>query len=81
MENFQQFQPKDSPSWLMLERHIDDLVKVNIVNIAAIVVSLSDFEQWIRCAGMVAALIYTITKIVQTVQEIILKRKGIRERK
>lgn len=65
----------------MLERHIDDLVKVNFVNIAAIVVSLSDFEQWIRCASMFAALIYTITKIVQTVQEIILKRKAVKERK
>lgn len=60
----------------MLERHLDDLVKVNFVNLAAIVVSLTDFEQWVRCASMFAALIYTIAKIVQTVQEIVLKRNN-----
>ena len=59
----------------MLDRHLGDLVKVNAANIAAFVISLSEFEQWARCASMLAALIYTIVKIVQTVQDIQLRRK------
>ena len=54
----------------MLERNIDEIAKVNFCNLAALAVSLSDFDEWLRCAGMVAALIYTIVKTVQTVQEI-----------
>ena len=56
-------------SLLMLERNIDEMLKVNFMNLAAIAVSLSDFDQWIRTAGMVAAFIYTVVKIVQTIQE------------
>lgn len=56
-------------SLLMLERNVDEMLKVNFVNFAAIAVSLSEFDQWIRIAGMVAAFIYTVVKIVQTIQE------------
>jgi hypothetical protein len=68
-ENFPH-QQVTSPSWHMLERNVDELVKVNFVNLAALAVSWSEFDQWIRTAGLVAALVYTIVKTVQTVQEI-----------
>ena len=54
----------------MLERNIDEMVKVNFYNLAALAVSLSDFDAPLRCAGMFAALIYTIVKTIQTVLEI-----------
>ena len=56
--------------WLMLERNVDEMLKVSFLNLAALAVSWSEFDQWIRTAGLLAALIYTIVKTVQTVQEI-----------
>lgn len=52
------------------EAHIDDLVKVNLINALALVVSISDFEVYVRIFSMCAAAAYTIVKIVQTVQDI-----------
>lgn len=72
MENFLQFRLKDSLFWRMLNRHSQEL-KVGIVNLAAAVISFSDFEQAIRLLGMIAALIYTVVKIIQTVKEIRIK--------
>ena len=53
----------------MLENNIDELVKVNFVNIAALAISVSEFSDYVRCASMLAALLYTIVKTVQTIQE------------
>lgn len=54
----------------MLEHNIEEMVKVNFVNLAAFVVSISDFSEVVKLLVMIASLIYTITKIVQTIQEI-----------
>jgi len=54
----------------MLDQHIEDVCKVGFINFAAFAVSMSDFDQWLRLAGLVTALIYTCLKIVQTFQEI-----------
>lgn len=58
----------------MLEHNIEEMVKVNFVNLAAFVVSISDFSEIVKILVMIASLVYTIAKIVQTVQEI--KRKS-----
>lgn len=54
---------------LMLEAHIDDMLKVNFVNFAAFAVSMSDFSEWVRVLLLTASLVYTICKIAQTIQE------------
>ena len=59
----------------MLERHIDELLKVNFVNLAAFAVSLSEFSDAIKLLVIVASLVYTVVKIIQTVQEIRDKKK------
>jgi hypothetical protein len=61
---------------MTFESHIDDLVKVNFINALALVVSISDFEASVRIFSMCAAAVYTIVKIVQTVQDIRNKRKN-----
>jgi len=54
----------------MLESNIEEMVKVNFVNLAAFVISISDFSEIVKLLVMIASLIYTVAKIVQTVQEI-----------
>jgi hypothetical protein len=53
-----------------LDAKLDDIVKVNAITAASVIVSLGDFEQWTRVIGLVAALIYTSLKIVQTIKDI-----------
>ncbi len=45
--------------------HIEEMVKVGSINMAALVLSLSDIEGFLRVAGVAAALLYTCMKIVQ----------------
>lgn len=59
----------------MLERNIDEMLKVNFVNLAAFVVSISEFSDLVKLLVMIASLVYTVAKIVQTVQEIRDKKK------
>jgi hypothetical protein len=54
----------------MLERNIDEMLKVNFVNLAAFVVSISEFSDVVKLLVMIASLVYTVAKIVQTIQEI-----------
>jgi hypothetical protein len=61
--------PRNQDFSLMLETHIDDMLKVNFVNFAAFAVSMSDFSEWVRVLLLTASLVYTICKIAQTVQE------------
>jgi len=61
--------PQSQDFSLMLEQHIDDMLKVNFVNFAAFAVSMSDFSEWVRVLLLTASLVYTICKIAQTVQE------------
>jgi hypothetical protein len=52
-----------------LDGKLDDIVKVNTVGAVAFIVSWSDFDHWFRTLGLIAALIYTIIKIIQSVKE------------
>ena len=61
---------------MTFEAHIDDLLKVNFINALALVVSISDFETSVRIFSCAAAGVYTIVKIVQTVQDIKNKNKN-----
>lgn len=54
----------------MLEQNIEEMIKVNFVNLAAFAVSISDFSEMVKLLVMIASLVYTITKIIQTIQEI-----------
>ena len=65
-----QHRPQTSPSSHMLESNIEEMVKVNFVNLAAFVISISDFSELVKLLVMIASLVYTIVKIVQTIQEI-----------
>ena len=56
--------------------HVEELAKVNFVNVLALVISLSEFEQSVRIFSCAAAGVYTIVKIVQTIQQIKNKTKG-----
>jgi len=49
----------------MNNKHFDDIVQVAFINGAALAVSVSDFEQYIRILGLVMACIYTGIKIWQ----------------
>ena len=68
-EDFQ-CQSQTSRSSDMLERNIEEMFKVNFVNLAAFVVSISEFSEVIKLLVMIASLVYTVTKIIQTIQEI-----------
>lgn len=50
------------------ERHIADLITVNLANAGALALSLSEAEQWIRVAGCLLAAVYTSLKIVEIVR-------------
>jgi hypothetical protein len=65
-----QRRPQRLPFWPMLERNIDEMLKVNFVNLAAFVISLSEFSDIVKLLVMIASLVYTVAKIVQTIQEI-----------
>ena len=45
--------------------HIEEIVKVGSINAAALAISLSNLEGFLRVAGVAAALIYTCMKIIQ----------------
>jgi hypothetical protein len=48
--------------------HIEEMLKVGSINMAALVLSLSDIESFLRVAGVAAALVYTCMKIMQLVK-------------
>jgi len=62
-------------SSLMLENNIEEMVKVNFVNLAAFAVSISEFSDIVKLLVMIASLVYTVVKIFQTVQDIKTKKK------
>jgi hypothetical protein len=53
-----------------LDAKVDDIVKVNAVGAVAFVVSWSDFDHYLRTAGLILALVYTACKIYQALKEI-----------
>lgn len=61
--------------------HVLDLARVNMVNIAAIGLSLTGVEQWIRLLGMIVALVYTTAKTVQLIREMMEKSSAQKQLK
>ena len=53
-----------------LDAKVDDIFKVNAVGAVAFVVSWSDFDHYLRTAGLILALVYTCCKIYQAIKEI-----------
>ena len=53
-----------------LDGKVDDIVKVNAVGAVAFVISWSDFDHYLRTAGLILALVYTSCKIYQALKEI-----------
>jgi len=56
--------------FLHLDGKLDEIVKVNAIGALAMAISWSDFDHWLRTFGLIAALIYTVLKIAQTIREI-----------
>jgi hypothetical protein len=51
-------------------RHLLDLATVNLANVSALALSLSEVEQWIRVAGCLLAAIFTALKIAETIRSL-----------
>jgi hypothetical protein len=67
--DFHEYSSQDQLSPLMSSsRHIIDLAFVNIANVGAIAISLSEAEQWIRILSCLLAAIFTSLKIIETIK-------------
>jgi hypothetical protein len=53
-----------------LDAHLDDILKVNLIGLAAFAASWTDIDHMLRTLGLVAALVYTVVKIVQAVRDL-----------
>jgi len=70
-DDCQQCQDQGQLSWLMSNhRHLFDLVTVNLANVGALALSLSEVEQWIRVAGCLLAAVFTSLKIIETIRSL-----------
>lgn len=58
------------PFSLMSSRHLFDLASVNLANIGALALSLSEAEQWIRVTGCLLAAVFTALKIAETIKSL-----------
>ena len=54
----------------MPSRHLFDLATVNLANVGALALSLSEAEQWIRVTGCLLAAVFTALKIVETIRSL-----------
>jgi len=69
MEDSHRFPALAQHSWHMSsEKHVAELITVNLANVGALALSLSEVEQWIRVAGCLLAAVYTFLKIVEIVR-------------
>jgi hypothetical protein len=69
-ENSQECQDREPLFLLMHSRHIFDLATVNLANVGALALSLSEAEQWIRVTGCLLAAVFTALKIVETIRSL-----------
>jgi hypothetical protein len=69
-ENSPQCQGQDQLSLLMHSRHLFDLATVNLANVGALALSLSEAEQWIRVTGCLLAAVFTGLKIIETIRSL-----------
>ena len=70
MESSQQCPDQAQLSSLMLNRHLFDLATVNLANVGALALSLSEAEQWIRVTGCLLAAVFTALKIAETIKSL-----------
>jgi hypothetical protein len=47
------------------ERHFVEFAGVHAANLGALMLSLTEAEQWIRVAGLFLAAVYTLVKIIE----------------
>ena len=69
-ENFQGCQDQVQLSSLVSNRHLFDLATVNLANVGALALSLSEVEQWLRVAGCLLAAVFTALKIIETIRSL-----------
>ena len=69
-ENSQECRDPEQLSSLMLNRHLFDLATVNLANVGALALSLSEAEQWIRVTGCLLAAVFTALKIAETIKSL-----------
>ena len=69
-EDSQQCQDRDQLSSPMSSRHLLDLATVNLANVGALALSLSEVEQWIRVGGCLLAGVFTALKIIETIRSL-----------
>jgi hypothetical protein len=70
-ENFQGCQDQVQLSSLVSNhRHLFDLATVNLANVGALALSLSEAEQWIRVTGCLLAAVFTSLKIIETIRSL-----------
>ena len=67
-ENSQQCPDLDQLISRMYNRHLLDLAAVNLANVGALALSLSEVEQWVRVTGCLLAAVFTALKIVETIR-------------
>jgi hypothetical protein len=60
----------EQPFSQMPSRHLFDLASVNLANVGALALSLSEAEQWIRVTGCLLAAVFTALKIVETIRSL-----------
>lgn len=69
MENSQQSPDRGQLlSHMLNSRPFLDLATVNLANVGALAISLSEAEQWIRVASCLLAAIYTSLKIIEMIK-------------
>lgn len=69
-DDSQLYQGQAQHSSPMSNRHLLDLATVNLANVGALALSLSEIEQWIRVAGCLLAAVFTALKIVETLRSL-----------
>jgi hypothetical protein len=69
-EDSQLYQDQAQLSSLVSSRHLLDLATVNLANVSALALSLSEVEQWIRVAGCLLAGVFTALKIIETIRSL-----------
>lgn len=67
-DDSQLYQDQAQLSSLVSSRHLLDLATVNLANVGALALSLSEVEQWVRVTGCLLAAVFTALKIVETIR-------------
>lgn len=68
-DDFRASQETDSLlSHMLNSRPFLDLATVNLANVGALAISLSEAEQWIRIASCLLAAIFTSIKIIESIR-------------